>query len=457
MTKTKTKTILEVLDQVFVDAFRPAASWSRWRAFLAALFGLPMTPEELEIFREHTGRAKPPAAPCPEGWCVVGRRGGKSRIAALVLAYLGCFRDYGSILAPGERGIVMCLAQDRAAAKTVFRYVVGLLEGVPALAELIEKKTSGRIRLRNGIDIEVHTSDFRAVRSYTIVGCVLDEVAFWPTGESAASPDTETIAAIRPAMATVPGAVLLGISSPYARRGSLFEATRDHWGKDGDPVLVWRSDTGGMNPSIDRRIVLEAYEKDESSAAAEWGGEFRKDRETFVSREAVAACTVDGRVELPSTPIFEYVGFCDPSGGSQDSACLAIAHVERRRVRGGGQADVAVLDRAIEVRAPHSPALAVAEFCRALTAFGLDRVFGDRYGGKTIADLFEACGQIQYVPAEDSKSDIYHDLLPLLNSGRVELLDSKRLLAQLLALEAGRRPLGGETRSITQLEATTIS
>jgi hypothetical protein len=38
-------------------------------------------------------------------------------------------------------------------------------------------------------------------------------------------------------------------------------------------------------------------------------------------------------------------------------------------------------------------------------------------------------------PAEKTKSDLYAELLPALNSGKVELLDHKRLLAQLLGLE----------------------
>ena len=40
-----------------------------------------------------------------------------------------------------------------------------------------------------------------------------------------------------------------------------------------------------------------------------------------------------------------------------------------------------------------------------------------------------------YVPSERSKSEIYLEALPLLNAGRVELLDHSRLFAQLVALE----------------------
>jgi hypothetical protein len=37
--------------------------------------------------------------------------------------------------------------------------------------------------------------------------------------------------------------------------------------------------------------------------------------------------------------------------------------------------------------------------------------------------------------ADTVRSDLYRDLLPLVNSGRVELLDHPRLVAQLCALE----------------------
>jgi hypothetical protein len=41
-------------------------------------------------------------------------------------------------------------------------------------------------------------------------------------------------------MATVSGALLLALSSPYARKGVLWDAHRKHYGKDNDRVLVWQ-------------------------------------------------------------------------------------------------------------------------------------------------------------------------------------------------------------------------
>lgn len=86
------------------------------------------------------------------------------------------------------------------------RYVKALLYGVPMLSQLVEREATEVVDLTNRISIEIHTCNFRVVRGYTVVAALLDEVAFWRS-EDSANPDKEILAALRPAMATVPGAV----------------------------------------------------------------------------------------------------------------------------------------------------------------------------------------------------------------------------------------------------------
>ena len=50
---------------------------------------------------------------------------------------------------------------------------------------------------------------------------------------------------------------------------------------------------------------------------------------------------------------------------------------------------------------------------------------------------------VTYEPSERSKSELYGAFLPLLNSGRVRLLDVARLHAQLLGLERRTSRAGG--------------
>ncbi len=398
-------------------------SWARWWAFLGALFALPLEAGEREAFRRFTGRDAPPAAPAGEAWVIAGRRAGKSRIAALVAAYLAACRDYRAVLSPGERGVVMALAADRAQARVILGYVKALFAH-PTLAPLVARRLRDSVELRTGVAVEVHTASYRSTRGYTAVGAVLDEIAFWPTDESA-NPDAEILAAVRPAMATVPGAVLLAISTPYAQRGELYRAWERHYGRAESDVLVWRAASRDMNPGLSAGVVARAYEDDPAAAAAEYGAEFRRDVQAFLDAEAVRAVTVPGRRELAPQRSVAYVAFADPSGGSADSFTLAIAHVA------GGRA---VLDVVRERRPPFSPDDVVREYAEVLAAYGLARVTGDRYGGTWPAERFQVHG-IRYEPSALPKSDLYRALLPLVNAGRVELLDDRRLGAQLGGLE----------------------
>jgi hypothetical protein len=119
--------------------------------------------------------------------------------------------------------------------------------------------------------------------------------------------------------------MLLNASSPYRKSGVLHAAFARHYGKDDARVLVWRGSTLEMNPSLDPAIIEEAYEDDPTSAAAEYGAEFRSDIADFVPRETIEAVTVRGRLELLPVPGVLYRAFVDPSGGTGDSMTLAIA------------------------------------------------------------------------------------------------------------------------------------
>ena len=303
------------------------------------------------------------------------------------------------------------------------RYISGLLHATSLLEGMIANETKEAVELTNRITIEIHAASYRSIRGYTVVAAICDEIAFWRTDDSA-NPDTEILHALRPTMATVPGGLMLCISSPYARRGELYRAYRDHYGRASD-VLVWQADTRTMNPTVPETFITEAYPQDAAVAAAEYGAEFRRDIESFVSREAVEACVIPGRRALPPVSGTTYRAFTDPSGGNVDSMTLAIAHHE------GG---VAVLDTVRERRSPFSPSEVVGEFAALLTQYGVSRVVGDRYGGEFPRELFRTRG-IDYQLSDRTKSDLYRELLPLVNSRMVELLDDPRLLSQLLALE----------------------
>jgi hypothetical protein len=108
---------------------------------------------------------------------------------------------------------------------------------------------------------------------------------------------------------------------------------------------------------------------------------------------------------------------------------LAIAHAE-----GTDEPRRIVLDVVREIRPPFSPDAVVGDFAALLKTYRVTTAHGDRYGGEWPAERFQAHG-ITYQPAEQTESDLYRDLLPLVNAARIELFDVPRLHAQLLGLE----------------------
>ncbi len=420
--------ILAALDdpKLFAPHFK-GDTWAAWRAFLAGLFALPMDDDALVLYRRHTGRNVAPLAPFKEAALVVGRRGGKSRVLALVATFLATFRDYAPFLAPGEVATVAVIAADRRQARSIFRFVTGLLREVPLLAPMMQDDSAEVITLTNRVVIEIHTASFRVTRGYTFAAVLADETAFW-RDDTSANPDVEIFRALRPGMSSIPGAILLNASSPYRRAGVLWTTYQRNHGRDDARVLVWQGSTAEMNPGIDPEIIREAYDEDPDAAASEYGAEFRNDIADFVSRAIVEACIDPGCHERPPARAAgrTYAAFIDAAGGSgTDSMTCAIAHAED---------GMPVLDAVREFRPPFSPAEVVLQLAALLKSYGVTLAESDKWGGDWVGEAFRK-GGVTVRPSAAPKSDIYRELLPLLNAHRCALLDHPRLVAQLCGLE----------------------
>src|SRR6516225_10136723 len=284
-------------------------SWSIWRALLIAAMGEELTDDERAIFQSITGRPKEPLERVEELWVVVGRRGGKTRTAAALAVYVAALIDHKANLSPGERGLVLFLAQNVKQAQVAFGYCAAIFESVPLLSALVKSTTADTISLTNGIDLEIRSASFRGLRGVTAVAVIGDEASFWRTDELSANADAEILNAVRPSLATT-GGPLIVIGTPYAKQGSVYETWRSHYGAAGDPkILVAQGASRDFNPSLPQSVVDRAIERDAQAAAAEYLGEFRGDIQAFVAREVVDACVSAGIYERAPISNTQYYAF----------------------------------------------------------------------------------------------------------------------------------------------------
>ena len=295
------------------------------------------------------------------------------------------------------------------------------------LAKLVKAKTADTLSLTNGIDITVRAASFRGLRGVTAVAVIADECCFWYDESSgSANPDSAILDAVRPSLATT-GGPLIVISSPYARKGAVFEAWQRHFGPEGDPrILVAQGASRDFNPSLPQKVVDRAMERDPAAASAEYGGQFRSDLELFISRELIESAIDRGVLVRPPKEGLTYIAFADVSSGTgRDSYTCAVAHAEGSEI---------VLDLAHEIRPPFNPQTATAEIAKLLKSYRISTVTGDRYAAGFTVEAFAKNG-LSFKYSVDDRSEIYLNCLPILTSGRAHLLDNDRIVQQFCGLE----------------------
>jgi hypothetical protein len=425
--RTPVVTLREALaDPLLLGNAIAGDSWKPWRTLLLASQGEALTDDERVLFKQLTQREHEPNQPVEEFVGVIGRRGGKSRAISVVATYIAALRQHPA-LAPGETGIVLIIAPDTRQATICLDYITAHFQASPILKQLVEQRTQSELRLANGVEIHTRASDFRRLRGPSYLLVIGDESSFYVANENSSNPADEIFAACRPGLSTTAGQLFM-ISSPYSRKGPVWDAFKQNFGANGDPkILVAQASSRIMNATLRQSVVDRAYERDPISASAEYGAEFRRDIESFISLEAVLACVDQGVTEIPKIPYKVMSAFADPSAGASDSFAMAIGY-------GDVESKQLVVCAIREVKPPFSPAAVVEEFANLCKVYGISKITADKFAGEFPRELFSKHG-IRYESSARPKSDLYCDLLAAINSKRVRLLDHPRLVQQLIGLE----------------------
>lgn len=393
-----------------------------WKCVARVLDGLPPRDQwDLDLFRSCTGRTVWPDRRPDEIYLGIGTRGGKTEFLSKYGQYYAAFKEHR--LSPGERGYILCVGPTKRQTKILKNYMSAGFHRNDLLRPLLQNETREELELTNGVVVAVLASDYRSLRGFTGLMGAIDEMAYLNIEGS--KPDVEIVRALRSRLIST-GGPLIAISSPYAKTGELYKNYVKHWGKDGDPIFYWKAPSIVMNPNLDTKVIDRLREEDPEGSRADFDAEFRSDIESFVSRETVKALVVPGVREIPYIAGQRYRAFTDPAGGSgKDSFTMAIGHRE------GGEI---LLDCLRERKPKFSPGAVIEEFSETLKAYGVSSVTGDRYAGEFPRERFRAHG-IRYELAAKPKSDLYRDMLPVLNSGEIALLDRRRMVDQIVNLE----------------------
>jgi DNA invertase Pin-like site-specific DNA recombinase len=332
----------------------PGDTWKAWRIILIAAMGEPLTFWERRTFKRFTGRSREPGKMVEELVAVAGRRAGKSRASSALAVYMAALVDHSDVQAVGKRLKLLFLARDQKQAGVCFGYVSGIFDNVPMFRELVINRTQDTISLSNGIDLEVKAASSAGVRGFSCVAVLADEAAHWTTDSASANADTEILNAVRPSLATTGGPLLI-LSSPFARKGEVFDLFDRHYGPKGDSsILVVHGASRDFNASLPKAVVDRALARNPIAGRAEWLAEFRGDLEGFVSLDTIPRLVGARQREAAMT----VVGYARVSTQDQDLSVqlealrAAGASVIYREKASGKSADGAQLARMLKQLRP---------------------------------------------------------------------------------------------------------
>ena len=403
------------------------------RTFLKSLYGLELDAAELEFYCRATGRKTYLAREHREITAIIGRRGGKTRLAALIAVYEAT-RDHK--LPRGERAFILVIAPVLKQAQIAFRYIRKYMNLSPELSNLVVKVRKSEIELRNGITIACQPCSQITVRGDSVICAICDELGFWKHEETAANPEREVIAALRPAMATLTNTKLIKISTPCRKEGILWH---DFQERESLPYPVWQASSKEMNPTIPDEFLKDAERENKEGFRREYLAEFTDSLVGWITWELLEPCVMRGCREFPRVSHGTYVAAVDPAFSHSDFGFAILHRSDNEHIT------VAFAARWTGTQnAPLNLESVSFQINDVLQRFGINSLVGDQHCFPILRQHFEKSGLFyrEFRLVDHSRASIFGNLRQLIAQQKISFVDEPELLRQLRSLEEIRTPHG---------------
>jgi hypothetical protein len=379
--------------------------------------GVKLYPGQADELRAYYASGKPNLL------LLVGRRAGKSLLAAIVALYEAVVADFTGLLRQDEPRYVILVSVRQDNALAHLRTIKKLLSHKRELKRLIVGETRDSLTLANGVVIMCLPASARAVRGWAASTVLLDEACFFVDSDGNASADT-IYSALEPTLAQFgdKGRTII-TTSPSGPTGLVYDLfTRVEAGElDGWHVV--RKATRELNPKISEKVIARAFARDAEAAATEYGAEWRQASEAFLSPAAIDRAIERRPMAEKADPAHVYAMAVDPAV-MKDRYGFLIAHREGERL---------IVDYAHLLHPPIDPAAAEALLLDLARRFQPIVIRTD--SAALVQRLQLELPALRYEPfTRPRKLQWYGSLKEAANLDHLSLPDHKDLIAELRAL-----------------------
>lgn len=294
---------------------------------------------------------------------VLGRRSGKSTLAAIIAAYelyrllrRGCPQEHYGV-SPVNEIRILCIANDKEQASIVYGEMSGYINQVDYFKTSITHDTQTYMKFQTDYDKKKYgegtgrrasiistfkSSIAKGLRGRGTICVILDELAFFvDDGKSSAQ---RVYKAITPGIGQFspkdpnnkhvpvgpPEGRIISISSPDAREGFFYNLYQLSLTKDkaSSNMLMLQAPTWEINPTLSSEYYAVEYAKDPKSFDTEHGASFSDRVRGWIENHADLTDCITDKLKpisrgLPREPYFAGVDF----GIVKDGTAIALSHV----------------------------------------------------------------------------------------------------------------------------------
>lgn len=384
------------------------AAWPRQRELLAALHEGP---------RLHV--------------LALGRRSGKSTMAALVCLYSCLFRaDLDAMVRPGETRYAVAVATRQAQARLIVAAARSIVERSPLLAPLLVGSTEDELRFELPSGARTALAAFpcssRGGRGWPISTLVMDEAAHFIDATEGPAVADKVLSALMPATAQFGDEARIIVSStPWGDDGMFAELF--HKAESGElaDARAHRFSTAAMNPTITETFLEQERLRDPDTFDAEYRAQFLGSGSAFIDFDRIAELGDPG--DLPAASLHGSVCGIDPAFARDPFGLAVVGHAasDARHLRVGAVRGW----QGLGYEATLNEAAAVAKTYAA-------RVVTDQYSADAVVHTLtkQGLGVRVVTMGAASKTAVYSELRARLYNGSLILPEHPELLAELRRL-----------------------
>lgn len=390
---------------------------------------------------------------------IIGRRGGKSTIAAILATFGALKENWKPYLNKTRYATVLILSHGKEFSQEILEIIRGLVMDSPILNRLIDKKKKNTqttfnmkipfLKEKNGklliedsrVQIKVGAASKRTTRGAAICFSLNDEIAYWGTDDKYAETDEDIIRAIRPSLGQFKGkGMMIKLSSPGTKQGVLYDEYQNKEDLPGT-FIIFKAPSWVWNDILDDKFLGIEYKLDPNGFQTEYRAEFVDSLSDFIMSDMVDLCVIKNAALSPpedkKTEV-AYVAAIDAAFKGDRFSFSIMGYVN-------GRFKQYVLKAWEGSRIKPVKAFEIAEFIRNICKeYGLFKIHADQYAFQPLKEIFEQYNlTLLETPFTNTfKKQIYYNLKTMIHNQKVDLLDHKQNIKEIKQLQVEQSSTG---------------